>query len=191
MNSEQKSSPDILIIDGLAPADLVTLNLSDPTNPTTLQALHRRCKIIILELGYTIEHCLDETLTVKRQQHIRLVRLLLEAGWHIPDTPPHAPPLPPLHDPSLDRSGNLQLNSSARKIHILILGSAGVIFNHLPSHLSHLGIPSPLIPPLLAHLHFLAVRSATAIISKRRQLEHDPSIFIPHSSPPLRPHEPP
>ena len=48
-----KLRPDLLIIEGICPADLTSLDLSDPT---TALDVRRRCKITIVELGYTIEH---------------------------------------------------------------------------------------------------------------------------------------
>ena len=182
-----KLRPDLLIIEGICPVDLTSLDLSDPT---TALDVRRRCKITIVELGYTIEHNLDEKLESKRMQHQKLVQLLLADGWQIPDAPPHDPPLPPLHDPSLYQLGNLQLNTNARKVHLLILGSTGVIFNHLPSQLRHLGVPHPSISPLLTRLHYHAVKFASTIVNKRRTLEQTPA-FISFSSPPHHAHDPP
>ena len=66
-----KLRPDLLIIEGICPADLTSLDLSDP-----FADVRRRCKITIVELGYTIEHNLDEKLESKRMQHKNLVQLL-------------------------------------------------------------------------------------------------------------------
>jgi hypothetical protein len=155
--------PDLLLIDGLLTVDAPFADDPAPSgsadtrvlHPVTLKELQRRCVIHIVELAYTIESCFDDTLARKRAQHTALVIALTAAGWKLFEVKP------------------------SEYVHVVLVGSTGVIFKHIHDVLLALGLNARKIPKFLESLHIFAVQYAAAIVRCRRRLENTESAFHP------------
>jgi len=191
--------PDILLIEGLTVAHFHAIQAS-LYSPTVLSSLQARCLIHILELGYTSDICRADSLTRKRCQHSALTMHLQAAGWKIHSNsssqqrPPrlHTPLIPPSPIPFLSLPPTTCSPfvppvpfDLSQFVHIVLLGTSGIIYSPIPAILATLGIPPFLITSLLNSLHVHAVQTAQSIICLRRRLENLPSAFHSHVSPPL------
>jgi len=197
--------PDILLIDGLTQADLTALTTSTPS-PLALLTIQQHCLIHILELTYNSEICRSTSLSQKRTQHSKLVSLLCNAGWTLHSNTPNSRRPPQIHTPHISVGTHIPYLHPATStntlptqpshdlsqfIHIIQLGTSGIIYSTLPSILTTLGIPSSAVAPLLDSLNIHAVRFAHSIIHLRRRLEKLPSCFHSTTHLPHHPFQPP
>jgi hypothetical protein len=100
----------------------------------------------------------------------------------------HSPLLPPTSQDSPPPRPAFDLSQF---VHIIQLGTSGIIYSTLPSTLTTLGIPSSAVSPLLDSLNVHAVRFAHSIIRLRRRLENMPSCFHSTVHSPHHPFQPP
>ena len=145
--------PDLLYISAPArpgPADeaavkalrvSVASGLTEPS-PDVLARLRSDFVVHVVELGFFSESGSGwlETLEYKRTQQSPLVAALQEAGW---------------------------ANMRSR---VVPLGSVGTIFDEVSATLAALGVAVPSASALMRSLHFLAARTATALLSSRYKL---------------------
>ena len=108
-----------------------------------------------MEFAYTIESSYDNTLARKRAQHVALVIALTAAGWKIFEAKP------------------------SEYVHVVLIGSTGIIFTPIQEVLLALGLNARKIPQFLQSLHLFAVQYAAAIVRCRRRLENSESAFHP------------
>lgn len=129
-----KLRPDIMRVVGLSPT---------PTTEEIESACRRKdkCRIQILEVGYTMDTRWREAYKKKQEQHAELVRLLREAGWNV-DEP-----------------------------YIFILGVCGAVYHSSHQALLALGLSKAHAAELLVALSKLAMQWAHDITCARRRLE--------------------
>jgi hypothetical protein len=153
--------PDLLLVDGLlsvdAPdaVDTDTDHSTRVLHPAHLRQLQTRCVVHIVEFTYTIETSYDRTLARKRTQHNALVLALTAAGWTLHEATPE------------------------EYVHVIIVGSTGIIFSPIQSILQALGVSARKLPVFLQSLHKFAVLYAASILRCRRRLENSISDFHP------------
>jgi hypothetical protein len=137
--------PDLMFVQGLTLEEAASLRSRDPRRLAAIQA---RCRIHIVEVGYTCESSYRSSLERKRQQHLTLVSALTSAGWSV--------------TPGLDNS----------PYHILLIGLTGVLFLPFSSTLAALGLQRTPANTLMRDIHVHSVLTATSIIRRRRCLEN-------------------
>ena len=100
------------------------------------------------------------------------------AGFFLIPRPTPTPPslIPDPSKPTPFDNADL-MHSLANKIHIIILGSSGIIYQYAVLVLQHLGVHHTSLTPLLQSLHVHAVLYAHYIVVHRRRLERLPSEF--------------
>ena len=153
--------PDLLLIDGLlsvdAPdaIDTQTDHVARVLHPAHLRQLQKHCVVHIVEFTYTIETSYDRTLARKRAQHSALVLALTAAGWTLHEAAP------------------------TEFVHIIVIGSTGVIFGPIHRTLQALGVSTRKLTTFLQSLHKFAVLYAASILRCRRRLENSVSDFHP------------
>ena len=198
--------PDLLIVEGLP---LSSSLLHPPTNlldPSILTSLQQSCTIHLVELGYTSDISLCDSLTRKRAQHNLLVHYLTSAGWKLATSPPS--PQPTLMPTRLDHLHDAHLHVVALPpqlpaplpdlshfVHIILISTSGVIYKPTDQILSLLGISRHDADTCLKSIHKSAVSFANTITCLRRKLERTPHTFS-HchtvvATLPLPPHDPP
>jgi hypothetical protein len=196
-NKLAKLRPDMLLIDGLSHSDLAhiqPLPAHQVLHPTELYNLQQQCIVHVVELGYTSDF--DYCHTNKARQHTDLVELLLRAGWNLStaihdDVPQQPPPPPPSTnvDPPVDLHDDLpaprHITPPPTHVHILILGSSGILYRNIKHIFPILGIPASSIAPILRKLHILSVQTAYSLVNLRRTLENHPSHFHANLPPDL------
>jgi hypothetical protein len=146
--------PDLLIIEGLTPNFVLQHNMYDPA---VLGPIQRRCKIHILEVGYTADASFTTSLGKKYFQHVLLCRALVSAGWTL----------------STGSAGHLA-GSTPPPFHIMLLGMTGHIFKPCSATLQSLGNHQSQTVALMKKLVAHTVRSAHNIICLRRTQEWKP-----------------
>ena len=147
----KKLRPDMLVIQGLSPFQAPAP--TDVLSPSALAVLKRRCVIHILELGYCHESLYLTTRAAKQTQHLQLLHLLRRSGWRLAPVP----------------------------IHVVIIGTSGVLFSPLLASMRSLGVPPCALPPPLTSLHVASVRFASDIVIARRLIESS----APHPAAPI------
>ena len=181
--------PDILIIDGLPLATFLShkadIEASTPAGQLFINNLKRHPSTIIhlVELGYTSDASYAESLARKRVQHNRLAHCLLSAGWKLalspsPPDPSHAPhaigddpadDAPPAEPLPVQLPDNIP--DLSRYVHIILLGTSGIIYKPTDTICSVLGISPSETVDLLRALHLHTVRFLDTITRTRRRLE--------------------
>ena len=134
--------PDILIAEGLLPAD--TQQFEHGPDAGTLGEWKSRVKLHIFEVGYTSE--LDEAyngaLQRKQEQHQALCERLRAEGWELADDS-HA---------------------------VVLLGTTGIIYKGLSRAVLKSGVGLPACERLSNALHLMAVRKVTVAVMRHKQL---------------------
>ena len=102
------------------------------------------CEVIVVEVGYCSDSSFVTRLTEKHMQHVALVAALKEAGWKV-------------------HSG---------RACVVLLGTAGTIFQPLQNILQHLGVTSHDVQAGMRTLHRSAVLLCDSIVRDRHHLEH-------------------
>jgi hypothetical protein len=138
--------PDLLIIEGLSTTAAAALGgrLQDPS---VLAHIQSRCRIHLIELGYTSESLHSQSVHRKQDQHSQLLLALAHAGWTV---------VPGFH---------------GSPYHVLMLGITGVIFRPFTDVLNLLGLRPDAITTLLRDLHVHSVRFVSSLVRLRRRIE--------------------
>lgn len=216
-NTRRRLRPDILLIEGLPLSTFLShqadIETSSPAGRSFIENLKRHPSTLvhIVELGYTSEASYSHSLTRKRAQHNRLAHYLLSAGWKLASSPPH-PHAP--HDGNLPHANNGNMPHAngtsnhdaldpplppqqpdnvpdhSRNIHIILLGTSGIIYKPTDNICSLLGISSADTADLLRSMHLLTVRFLDTITRTRRRLERTSTTFLHLRLEPLPPDPP-
>jgi hypothetical protein len=140
--------PDMLLVQGLTAEDAINYANRRPRDLWELAAIQARCKVHIVEVGYTSESSHAETLSRKQKQHLSLVHALRAAGWSVVSG----------HDGS--------------PYHIMLIGVTGVLFSPFARTLETLGLQRHAANTLMRNIHVHSVMSAASLIRRRRSLEN-------------------